>query len=120
MQKNDRKQSKTATPAKLRGPGTLIIIGGGEDKKGERTILKEVAAHVGGGTLVVATVASDEAAAVWETYNEVFHALGIKRVKHLDVERRDDATDDRHLKTLDDASTVFFTGGDQLKIAARL
>ena len=40
--------------------GPLIIIGGGEDKEGRRVILREVAKHLDGGKLVLATVASHE------------------------------------------------------------
>jgi cyanophycinase len=121
MRKSGRKQAQAGhADARSRDPGTLVIIGGGEDKQNDRTILKEVAAHAENGSLVVATVASDEADAVWETYERVFKNLGVKRIKHLDVSRREDATDAVHLKTLDEARVVFFTGGDQLKIAARL
>ena len=40
--------------------GPLIIIGGHEDKEGDKTILKEVAARVKDGKLVIATVASHQ------------------------------------------------------------
>ena len=36
----------------------LIIIGGKEDKKGGREILRAVAKHAGSGSLVIATLAS--------------------------------------------------------------
>jgi len=118
----DHAPGAAAPPSDLskRGPGTLVVIGGGEDKHGERVILKRVADYAAGGALVVATVASDEADALWQTYERVFHDLGVKRVEHLDVRRREDASDASHLKLLAHAKVVFFTGGDQLKIAARL
>ena len=40
--------------------GSLIIIGGHEDKEGERVILREVARKIGDGKLVIATVASHQ------------------------------------------------------------
>ena len=50
------------TGPKMTGGGTLIIIGGHEDRdpEGKRVILKEVARHLRGGKLVLATVASQE------------------------------------------------------------
>src|SRR3954467_2326477 len=47
-------------PRKQMAEGTLIIIGGGEDKQDERVILREVADRVNGGKLVVATIASQD------------------------------------------------------------
>jgi cyanophycinase len=103
-----------------RHPGTLIIIGGAEDKEGERRILREVARRADKGTLVVATVASEVADELWPIYERVFRELGVKHVEHLDVRRREDAFDQAHLDVLTDAQVVFFTGGDQLRIASRL
>ena len=39
------------------GTGSLIIIGGREDKEGDKAILREVSSRVESGKLVVATVA---------------------------------------------------------------
>ena len=52
--------------------GPLIIIGGGEDKEGTRTILREVARHLDGGKLVLATVASHEPEGYFESYQKGF------------------------------------------------
>ncbi len=100
--------------------GTLIIIGGHEDKEDEKLILRAVAARAGGGRLVVATVASEMPDDLWETYERVFRGLGVRHVYHLNVESRDEAKTERKLRILDDATVVFFTGGDQLKITSRL
>lgn len=64
-------------------PGTLIIIGGREDKKGKRLILQEVARRVGSGKLVVASIASQEPEAQWARYQKVFTELGVKSLVHL-------------------------------------
>jgi cyanophycinase-like exopeptidase len=63
------------TRSKSKGP--LIIIGGGEDKEGKRTILREVASHLDGGRLVLATVASHEPEGYFEAYEKAFADLGI-------------------------------------------
>jgi cyanophycinase len=100
--------------------GALVVIGGHEDKEGDRLILRELARRAGRGKLVVATVASEEPARYWETYESVFRALGVPHVYHLDVRSRDEAKSERKVAILDDAAVVFFTGGDQLKITSRL
>jgi cyanophycinase len=100
--------------------GTLVIIGGREDKTDERLILKTVAAHVRSGTLVVCTVASEVAEELWEDYRRIFHDLGVQRVAHLQVDQRDGLDHGRYLKILNCASVVFFTGGDQLSITSKI
>jgi cyanophycinase len=103
-----------------RRPGTLILIGGREDKDGDRVILTEVARRAGRGTLVVATLASVEPDLQWERYARVFRALGIDRISHLAIADRQEATNAANLALLEKATAVFFTGGDQMKITAKL
>jgi cyanophycinase len=98
--------------------GTLVIIGGHEDKEEEALILKEVVRRVGNGKLVVATVASSLPEKMWEDYERVFRRLGVKHLYRLDVLSHEDAFSDRKQKILEDADGVFFTGGDQLKITS--
>jgi cyanophycinase len=100
--------------------GSLIIIGGHEDKNGESEILRQVADRVGSGKLVVATVGSQEPEEMWKDYKKVFGELGVKRVEHLHIESRDEALDEKNAKILDGATVVFFTGGDQLRITSQL
>jgi cyanophycinase len=99
--------------------GSVIMIGGREDKSGECRVLNEVAVHVGAGSLVIATAASREAVQQWLEYDRVFADLGVRRRVHLDFGDRESACDGA-LRTLDDASVIFFTGGDQLRITAKL
>lgn len=100
--------------------GTLIIIGGHEDKGDEPLILQEVARRLGDGKLVVATVASAMPEAMWQDYERVLRRLGVKHLFRLDVLSHEDACSDRKRRILDDAAGVFFTGGDQLKITSML
>jgi cyanophycinase len=100
--------------------GTLIIVGGHEDKENEKLILRLIADRVGSGKLVVATVASQVPDEVWHDYEPLFHALGVKKVVHLDVESREEAKSPEKVKLLDDAAGIFFTGGDQLKLTSQL
>jgi cyanophycinase len=101
--------------------GSLIVIGGHEDKQGDKLILREVARRAGeDGKVVVCTVASSQPELYWEEYERVFRALGVPHVWHLDVRSREEAREERKIRILDDATAVFFTGGDQLKITSRL
>jgi cyanophycinase len=100
--------------------GTLVIIGGHEDKEDDKLILRFVAERVKSGKLVVATVASQEPEDVWHDYEPLFKSLGVRKVVHLDVESREEAKSPEKLALLDDAAGVFFTGGDQLKLTSQL
>jgi cyanophycinase len=100
--------------------GTLVIIGGHEDKEDETLILRLVAAHARDGRLVVATVASSEPDELWKAYHPLFRKLGVRDVAHLNVGSREEAKRPEAVEILDDASVVFFTGGDQLKITSQL
>jgi cyanophycinase len=100
--------------------GALVVIGGHEDKEGEKLILRELARRAGRGKLVVATVASKQPEEYWDTYERIFRGLGVPHVWHLEVCSREEARSEHKLRILDDAKVVFFTGGDQLKITSRL
>lgn len=96
-----------------------MIIGGNEHKDGDRPILEELARRAGSGTLVVATLASEEPEAQWKQYQTLFHELGVRKVEQLDVRRREELLEDPRLELLDTATVVFCAGGDQLKITSR-
>jgi cyanophycinase len=101
--------------------GSLVIIGGHEDRTGERRILRAVADRLGDkGKIVVCTVASAEPDDLWEQYESAFRALDVPHVYRLDIESREDACSIRPMRILEKASGVFFTGGDQLKITSQI
>jgi cyanophycinase len=102
------------------GKGPLIIIGGHEDKEGERVILREVAHHLKGGRLVVATVASHQPEGYFDSYKEAFSALGVTDLVELYVEERSETANEEKLRLFDGATGVFFSGGDQLRISSQL
>lgn len=106
--------------SKKKGIGTLILIGGHEDKEGAKTILREVARRIGSGKLVIATVASHEPHGVFPEYERVFRSLGVEHIYKLEITERIEAKSEAKLRILDDATAVFFTGGDQLKITSQL
>lgn len=105
-----------------RRQGCLIIIGGHEDRdpEGRRAILREVARHVRGGKLVLATVASHRPEGYFEEYERAFADLDVGELVELYVEERSRAGDRDKLSVLDDAAGVFFSGGDQLRITSQI
>ncbi len=100
--------------------GPLIVIGGGEDKEEDRIILREIARHLDGGRLVLATVASHEPEGYFDVYQKAFEDLGVTDLVELYVKDRAETLDPEKLRLLDEAAGVFFSGGDQLRIASQI
>jgi cyanophycinase len=100
--------------------GPLIIIGGHEDKEGDKVILKAVAERLNGGRLVLATIASHEPDGYFETYQKAFGALGVTDLVELYVQDRAETHESDKLALLEGAAGVFFSGGDQLRISSQI
>jgi len=100
--------------------GTLIVIGGKEDKQGEKKILKEIANQVKRSKLILASIASQLPDEVWVEYRKLFNDLGVKNIEHLTIETHQDALSKEKVAVLDKAKCVFFTGGDQVKITSKI
>ncbi len=113
-----REQPLRPGDPRLKPKGQLLIIGGHEDKEGDKEILRTLAESVGAGRLIVSTIASAEPDELWKTYEPIFRGLGVHHVYHLNAESRTDASSPRCMKILEGATAVFFTGGDQLKITS--
>lgn len=112
------RRTKKASSAKTR-QGCLIIVGGREDKSGEMKILKEIARRTTG-KLIIASIASELPQEHWDDYEKVFSDLGVRDLGHFHIERPEEARQASVLETFEGASTVFFTGGDQLRITTKL
>jgi cyanophycinase len=100
--------------------GSLIIIGGHEDKKEDKVILREVARRVEDGKLVICTAATKEPDEMFADYERVFRGLGVKHIWHLSINSREEAKDEKTCRILEGARGVFFTGGDQLEITSQM
>ncbi|MBF2002755.1 MAG: cyanophycinase [Synechococcales cyanobacterium M58_A2018_015] len=100
----------------------LVIIGGAEDKEGDCQILREFVRRAGGmqARIVVMTVATGLPGEVGETYINVFNRLGVEDVQVVDTARREDASDARALEKVQQATGIFFTGGNQARITELL
>lgn len=100
--------------------GTLVIIGGGEDKENDCTILQEVARLVNGGRLVIATIASHQPEGYFEAYQRAFKRFGVEDLTEFYVQDRKEMLSEEKLRIFDGAAGVFFTGGDQLRISSQI
>ena len=102
--------------------GNLIIIGGAEDKEGDKEILKRVAKYIDSenGKLVIATIATQYPEKSYEKYKNVFTKLGIKNLDKLDISLRENAFDSKNVNLVKNANLLFFTGGDQLRITSMI
>lgn len=100
--------------------GKLIIIGGHEDKEGDRVILELVAHEVAKKSLVLATVATQKPEETIDEYCAIFKELGTEKIDVIDVRSRDDAHTQTNLDKLSKDAVVFFTGGDQLRLTSQM
>ncbi|MGE5654519.1 MAG: cyanophycinase [Bacillota bacterium] len=102
--------------------GTLVIIGGAEDKDGQAVILRRFLELAGGNKarIAVITTATEEPDIVGQDYDRIFTRLGAHEVMHLDISTRRSAKSPGHCKMLSEVTGIFFTGGDQVRITSIL
>jgi cyanophycinase len=100
--------------------GKLIAIGGGDIREGDAPLLKEFVKLARGpkARIVVMTVATDDPAAAAHEYRAAFNRLGLDDVKTVDVSSRADTLKPEALEAIEQATGLFFTGGDQLHITS--
>lgn len=102
--------------------GNLLIIGGKEDKEGECLILRKFVSMAGGreARIAVVTTATELPREVGDEYRALFLELGAQSAAILYINNRDSANDRHQVAELDQASGIFFTGGDQLRLTSIL
>ena len=107
------------TPERIVPEGTLVAVGGNEDKTADLEVLRTICELPEGGTDVVEIIptASNYPEEAAEQYIEPFQKLGCTTVNIMDIRDRDAANDPEHVQRILDADVVFFTGGDQLRNA---
>ena len=100
--------------------GHLLIIGGAEDKLRQRQILSRFASLAGGadGRVAVISTASSLGDEATELYQSLFRGLGIPDVRGLRPLTRDDANQPDAIAAVADATGVFMTGGNQLRLSS--
>ena len=100
----------------------LLAIGGAEDRENKCEILKKFVELAGkeDAEILLMTIATDEVAESVKEYRKVFRRLGAHHVKAFDVSSREDTASKRGLSLIDNATGIFFTGGNQLDVPALL
>ena len=103
-------------------PGHLVIIGGHEDREGDKQVLARFV-ELAGGTdekILVITAASGEPDAMWKVYDDAFADLGVRNREHLHLESRERANDPDIVRKIASAKGIFMTGGDQRRLLSIL
>lgn len=102
--------------------GTLLIVGGAEDKKGKCEILSKFVELSGGknSMILVITTATEDSARAGQEYTRIFKGLNAGQIEVLDLDSRQKANQPYIEKLLEKSTGIFFTGGDQLRITAML
>jgi len=100
--------------------GTVILIGGAEDKVRDRVILQRFVSLAGGkrARIAVISTASAFAQEAGERYRQVFGELGAASVTPLHTYSRAEAEDEAVAAVILKSSGIFLTGGNQLKLAS--
>jgi len=101
--------------------GWIIPIGGAEDKESRRQILKRFVKLCGGrdSEIVIVPTASRKLD-TGARYQDLFERLEAGHSTIVDFATREDGQRDDYLRAIENASGVFFTGGNQLRISTIL
>jgi cyanophycinase len=111
-------------PSKIPDGGTrgwLVPIGGAENKEDDRRILQRFLLLSGGRNARIVVIPT--ASRMTETgsrYEKIFADLGAGDVTVMDFDTRRDCHEPGRLRRIEDATGIFFTGGNQLRLTTLL
>ena len=102
--------------------GHVIVIGGAEDKVRTRLILSRFIALAGGSDARIAVVSSASSLGplAGEMYRKLFTDLGAASAVAIHASTRAQANDDHRVRAVADASGIFLTGGNQLRLSSTI
>lgn len=102
--------------------GPLLLIGGAEDRSGSREVLAHFVQMAGGSAAHIAVIATASSfyEYVGQRYVDLFLEMGAARAEMLQARDRFEARQLPASLQLEQATGIFITGGDQLKLAAML
>ena len=103
-------------------PGSLVAVGGNEDRSSDKEILRHIAALPKGGAkhIEILPTASTDPRKVSDEYVDAFRDIGIKDIGVIDVRERRDCDRDEYADRILQSDVVFMTGGDQLRLTTVL
>jgi cyanophycinase len=101
--------------------GWIVPIGGAENKENDRHILERFVSVSGGRDADIVVIPT--ASRLHETgprYQKLFGDMGAARVDVMDFDTRRDCQEPGRLERLEQATGIFFTGGNQLRLTTLL
>ena len=101
--------------------GWIVPIGGAENKENDRHILERFVRVSGGDDADIVVIPT--ASKLRETgprYEQLFREIGAARVSTMDFDTRRDCQEPGRLQRLEEATGIFFTGGNQLRLTTLL
>src|SRR6266704_4857975 len=101
--------------------GWIVPIGGAENKENDRHILERFVRVSGGDCADIVVIPT--ASRMHETgprYEKIFSEIGAARVTVMDFDTRRDCQEQGRLQRLEEATGIFFTGGNQLRLTTLL
>jgi cyanophycinase len=101
--------------------GWIVPIGGAENKENDRHILERFIRVSGGANANVVVIPT--ASRMHETgprYEKLFKELGAAEVTSMDFDTRRDCQEAGRLRRIEEATGIFFTGGNQLRLTTLL
>jgi len=101
--------------------GWIVPIGGAENKENDRRILARFVELSGGEDADIVVIPT--ASRLHETgtrYEAIFRQIGAARVEVMDFDTRRDCQEPGRVSRLEQASGIFFTGGNQLRLSTLL
>lgn len=102
--------------------GHVIIIGGAEDKVRERVILARFVALAGAADARIAVIstASSLGPLAGQMYKKIFTEMGAAEVHPIHTTNRAQCADPVAVRQVRDATGVFLTGGNQLRLSSTI
>ena len=101
--------------------GWIVPIGGAEERLRDGAILRRFVDLAGGDDARVAVIpTASRRPEAGREYDTLFRAMGVATVTVLRLDRCADAEDGAALAAIADATAVFLTGGDQLRLSTML
>ncbi len=100
--------------------GFMALIGGAEDKKQEKTVLRRVVEVSQAKTVAIVPTASFYPREVFANYYDAFKNIGVENVEFFDIRYQDEADRNEYLKKIEETDLIYFSGGDQVKLVRTL
>jgi len=96
--------------------GYLVLIGGAEDRKGEKIVLNKIVKLNNAKNVAVIPTATNYPQACGEDYYYAFKDIGVDTINVLDIREQSEADTPENFRMIEQADVIFFTGGDQVKL----